>query len=106
MELNLDYSFVDTTIEQNFNAAGSNDLVGESLPDDTSRMHHVKWDANYYYSKAMSFSFSYQYYYLTEDNWALDGVTTDTIDKVLFTGEKAPNDSIHVVGMSVLYRLP
>lgn len=102
----LDYSFVDTTIEQNFNAAGSNDLAGESLPDDTSRMHHVKWDANYYYSKAMSFSFSYQYYYLIEDNWALDGVTTDTIDKVLFTGEKAPNDSIHVVGVSVLYRLP
>ena len=51
-------------------------------------------------------TFSYQFYSYEEDNWAIDGVTADTMDKVLFTGEKAPDDSIHVFGVSVLYQLP
>ena len=105
-DMELDYSFVDTNVEQNFTTFGASDLSGESLPDNETRLHHLKWDANYHFSDLISMTFSYQFYSYEEDNWALDGVSADTIDKVLFTGEKAPDDTIHVFGLSVLYQLP
>lgn len=105
-DMQLDYSFVDTRVEQDFQVNGADDLAGDSLPDAESRMHHVQWDGNYTVNDELSLKLSYQYYYFSEDNWAIDNVAADTMDKVLFTGEKAPDDSIHVVGLSVLYRLP
>lgn len=106
LDMVLDYSFVDTTIKQGFQTNGTANGNGSSLPDDSSQLHHLQWDANYYYSKRISLKMSYQYYYFNQDNWAIDNVNPDTMDTVLFTGEQSPDDSISVVGLSVIYQLP
>ncbi len=106
LDMTLDYSFVDTRVKQHFTTFGADDLSGQSLPDNKTHLHHLKWDANYHFTDILSVSLNYQFYYYEEDDWALDGVAADTVDKVLLTGEKAPDDTLHVIGLSVLYQLP
>ena len=52
----------------------------------------------------LSLRLDYQYYRYQDDDWALQGVAADTIDKVLTFGARNPNEKIHYVGVSAIYR--
>ena len=51
----------------------------------------------------LSLKLDYQYYRYSSDDWALQDVQADTIDRVLTFGARTPNEKIHYVGLSVLY---
>jgi hypothetical protein len=53
----------------------------------------------------MSFDAEYRYFSYERDDWALDGVGLDTIDKVVSLGEVNPDDDVSFLLLSVKYRL-
>jgi len=106
VDIEFDYNFVDTEGKQTFNTGGASDLAGTSLPAIESRLHHIKLGSTYYFQKDLSIKLNYQFYRLSEKNWAIDDMSADSVDKVVLTEERSANDNIHFVGLSVLYRIP
>jgi MtrB/PioB family decaheme-associated outer membrane protein len=104
MELNLDYSFVDTTSEQDYSTPAGSNLVLSDLPDVDTRLHHVEASGTWHMQENLSVQLDYQFYSYETDDWAWDNVQADTIGKVLSFGQQNPNEDIHYLGASVIYR--
>ena len=105
LEAEADYSYVDSSGEQAFAAFGGPGLDDTDLPNLETTQHNILLRATYQLRDRVSLKFDYRYYRYEEDNWAIDGVRFDTLDKVLWTGESSPDDDIHFFQASVLYRL-
>ena len=105
LDMELEYSFYDAEGETEFTTFGAPDLTGIPLPDNTSRQHHFRWLTRYHLREAWSLSFEYQFYRFKSEDWALDDVALDTIDKVLWTGQRSPNDVVHYFLVTAQYRL-
>ena len=52
----------------------------------------------------LALQLDYQYYRYRSDDWARQQVGAATVDKLLSFGEGNPNEQIHYVGASVIYR--
>ena len=104
LELELDYSFVDSNSEQHYQTYGATDLVASDLPAVETRLHHIEANGTWHLRDTLSLKLDYQYYRYKSDDWAWQDVQTDTLGKVLTFGERNPNEQIHYVGLSVIYR--
>ena len=104
LEMEADYSFVDTESDQEFRSYGAADVNPEDLPTVETTLHHFEASGTWHMRKDLSFKLDYQYYRYSSDDWALQGVQVDTIDKVLTFGARNPNEKIHYVGVSAIYR--
>ena len=104
IELEADYSFVDTQSDQKFRSYGAADVNPENLPTVETTMHHFVASGTWHMREDLSLKMDYQYYRYSSDDWALQGVQADTIDKVLTFGARNPNEQIHYVGVSAIYR--
>ena len=69
-----------------------------------TRLHHVAASGTWHMRKDLSLKLDYQYYRYSSDDWALQGVQANTIDRVLTFGARNPNEQIHYVGVSAIYR--
>ncbi len=103
LSLELDYSYVDTTAEQDLTTYSST-LSASDLPDVETTLHHLVAGGTWDMGENLSLRLDYQYYRYKSDDWARQGVQPATIGKVLTFGESNPNEQIHYVGASVLYR--
>ena len=103
LSLELDYSYVDTTAEQELTTYSSS-VAASDLPDVDTTLHHLVLGSTWDIRDNVSLRFDYQYYRFKSDDWARQGVRPDTIGKVLTFGERNPNEQIHYVGASVIYR--
>ena len=65
---------------------------------------HFVASGTWHMREDLSLKMDYQYYRYSSDDWALQGVQADTIDKVLTFGARNPNEQIHYVGVSAIYR--
>jgi hypothetical protein len=99
-----DYVYVNTDIEDTFNVYGASDLAGTDLPDLETRLHQLSLAVNYYWRPECTFRFGYEYYRYVSEDWALDGVVPDTMNKVLWLGEESPDDVVNVLSLSASYR--
>ncbi len=106
LDLDLDYSFADSQGEQHFTTYGASDLQGIALPDNSSRLHHLNAVTNWYVRRDVTLKFNYQYFRYRESTWANDGVTADTLAKVLGTGASDHNETVNFFGFSLLVYLP
>jgi long-subunit fatty acid transport protein len=79
-------------------------VVASDLPDVDTTLHHLVLGSTWDIRDNVSLRFDYQYYRFKSDDWARQGVRPDTIGKVLTFGERNPNEQIHYVGASVIYR--
>lgn len=104
LDISIDYTFVNSAIEDSFTVYGAPDLSGEDLPDVTSDLHHLKFTGSYHYSPKLSLKLNYEYYRFDNEDWALDGVEESTMDKVLSLGLTAPNEVINILSLSTMYR--
>ena len=104
LELNLDYNYVDTTGEQDYSTRPGGTVVASDLPDVDTRLHHVQASGIWHMQDNLSVQVDYQFYSYETDDWAWDNVQADTIGKVLTFGQDNPNEDIHYVGASVIYR--
>ena len=82
----------------------ASNLEAGDLPNVNTSLHHVQASGTWQMRKDLSFKLDYQYYRYSSDDWALQGVQANTIDKVLTFGAKNPNEQIHYVGVSAIYR--
>ena len=103
-DITVDYTFVNTNIEDSFKVYGALDLAGDDLPDITSDMHHLKFTGNYHFSSSFTLRFRYEYYRYISEDWALDDVSMSSMDKVLSLGMASPNEVINVISATALYR--
>jgi len=104
ISLELDYSFVTTNAEQTFSTNGASDLNPQDFPDNETTQHQLNAAGTWDMRENLSLRLDYQYFRFDWDDWALQDVATNTIDKVLTFGERNPNETIHYMGASVIYR--
>ncbi|MEZ5566917.1 MAG: MtrB/PioB family decaheme-associated outer membrane protein [Halioglobus sp.] len=104
LSLEMDYSLVSTTAEQDFSSGVAAGLAPSDLPEVDTRLHELDLSGLWQMRDNLAFRLSYRFYYYQSDDWALDGVAVDTIDKVLSFGAENPNEDIHYLGASVVYR--
>ena len=104
LELKLDYSFVDTRGEQDLTTQPGSSVPASDLPNVNTHLHHVQASGIWQMQDNLSLQLDYQYYNYTTDDWAWEGVQADTIARVLTFGQTNPNEDIHYVGASVIYR--
>ncbi|MGB1140304.1 MAG: MtrB/PioB family decaheme-associated outer membrane protein [Halioglobus sp.] len=104
IDIALDYYYVDTRAEQALNTRSGGSIAASDLPDVETRMHHLEATGTWHFRDNLSFELAYQYYTYESDDWAWDDVEPTTIDKVLTFGQDNPDEDIHYVGASVIYR--
>jgi MtrB/PioB family decaheme-associated outer membrane protein len=104
IELEADYSFVDTESDQDYRSYGAADVNPQDMPTVETTLHHVEASGTWHMREDLSFKLDYQYYRYSSDDWALQDVQADTIDNVLTFGARNPNEKIHYVGVSAIYR--
>ncbi len=105
LQLDFDYSFIDTRGENTFTTYGAPDLATEPLPEVKTRQHQFRFSGSYHLRDNLSLNLHYQYFRFQGDNWAIDDVAPDSINKVLSFGEESPDESVNYLGLSVSYRL-
>jgi MtrB/PioB family decaheme-associated outer membrane protein len=104
LSLELDYSYVDTTSEQDIGTGASVTPPATNLPDVDTRLHHLLARGTWQLRENLSLRLDYSYYDYDSNDWAWRDVRPDTIGKVLTFGERNPDEEIHYVGASVIYR--
>lgn len=104
LEMEWEYGFYDAEGRDALASGGAADVDTTPLPEATSREHRLRWVARYHLRENLSLEGEYQYYQLEADDWAIDGVGADTIDKVLATGRLSADDDIHYFRVSMSYR--
>jgi MtrB/PioB family decaheme-associated outer membrane protein len=104
LQLKLDYSYVDTCNEQKLTTQPGASVTASDLPDVNTKLHHLQASSIWQLRDELSLQFDYQFYSYKTDDWAWDNVQVDTIGKVLTFGQTNPNEDIHYVGASVIYR--
>jgi len=103
IEINFDYSYVDTQSDQNLGTSATSALEASDLPGVNTRLHHVQLAGIWHLQENLFLQLDYQYYDYKSDDWAWNGVQPDTIGKVLTFGQGNPNEQINYVGASVIY---
>jgi MtrB/PioB family decaheme-associated outer membrane protein len=83
-----------------------NDTSGlpTAFPDLRSTRRNVKLGLSYPFSESLSLGFDYFFEGFDSDNWALDGVSPDTIPNLLALGANARNYNANVFYFSVRYQ--
>jgi MtrB/PioB family decaheme-associated outer membrane protein len=104
VELQLDYSYVDTSAGQDLAGKGAADLDVADLPDVDTRLHQLGLEGQWHLRDSLSLVLDYRFYRYETDDWSWRQVGATTLDKVLGFGERNPNESIHYMGLSVIYR--
>jgi MtrB/PioB family decaheme-associated outer membrane protein len=74
------------------------------FPDNVTNLDSLKLYANYQIKEAMSLYLGYWYESYDSSNWALDGVTPDTIPNVLSLGIQSPSYDVSVVALALRYQ--
>lgn len=103
LEVLVDYNFVDTTSEQDYQVSPGSELTVSSLPDVDTLLHHLQASGTWQLRDDLALQLDYQFYSYKTDDWAWENLQADSIQKVLTFGQNNPNEDIHYVGVSVNY---
>ncbi len=74
------------------------------FPDNVTNLDSLKLYANYQIKDDMSLYLAYWYESYDSSNWALDGVTPDTIPNVLSLGIDSPSYDVSVIALALRYQ--
>jgi len=95
----------DYTVSQSHGAVTVDSAVtAPPFPDISSRLDSLKLYATYRLKDNMSLQGAYWYERLQSENWALDGVSPNTIPNVLAFGEQPPNYHVNVISLALRYK--
>ena len=96
---NIEYTYAESTGQISNNTGG----LESDFPNLETRFHQVKLGLDYPYSKSLSLKFGYLFQKYNADDWALDGVSPDTVPNLLSLGANPQNYSNQVVFIGVKY---
>lgn len=103
IDVALDYSFSKGTTEID-PAGGTSPATVVPFPDLETTIHSLNLRADYRVNRQTSVRLGYLYEYFSTDDFALDGVQEDTIDRILSLGNSSPDYNVHVIGLSLNYK--
>jgi len=101
-DLTLDYTHSDGETEIQFEGQS---VSSNPLPNLESTMDSLRLSLNYNASEKMDINLGIRYEQFETADWALDGVSPDTIPVVLTMGAKSYDYDVWVVGIGVRYRI-
>lgn len=102
-DLSAEYSYSNAVTATDI-AAGSDLQPVAPLPDVKSRLHHVSLSLDYHYKDSTTWRLRYIYENYHSSDYAVDNIGPATVPDVLAFGQDSPDYSIHVIGVSVVYR--
>lgn len=102
LDFNVQYTF--SLADTNYRIRGGTVLTFADLPELESRLHGMRVGADDHLDENMSLRLFYLFQTLSTRDFALDGVTKDTINQVLGLGESTFNYTAHVVGLWFVYQ--
>lgn len=74
------------------------------LPDVTTDLVGLDLRADYQWTRDLTLRLRYKYEDLLVEDYAYDGVAPDTLTYVLGLGNQSPDYSVHVIGISTVYK--
>jgi len=74
------------------------------FPDLVSKRDTIEFSSNYQYNEKLMLKFIYRYEKYDETNWAIDGVSNNTLDNVLTLGNQSPSYQIGSFALSAQYK--
>ena len=81
-----------------------NVLSKTPYPDLVSKRDTVEFYSNYQYNEKLLLKFIYRYEKYDETNWAIDGVSNNTLDNILTLGNQSPNYKVGSFALSGQYK--
>jgi len=96
---NLEYTFANSTGQITNQTNG----LESEFPDLKTRFQQVRLGLEYPYNKDLSLKFGYLFQKYSADDWALDGVSPDTVPNLLSLGAGPQAYSNHVFFVGVKY---
>ena len=101
----------DLTADYTFSTAIT-EIDPTDLPIDTAadfpgletRVHSFSLRGDYHYKDNVIMRLNYLFEYFSNDDWALDGIGQADIGRVIWTGQRSPDYTAHVIGLSVIYK--
>ena len=97
---NLEYTYAKSKGQIGNDTGG----LESDFPTLQTRFHQVKLGLDYPYNKALSLKFGYLFQKYNSNDWALDGVSPDTVTNLLSLGADSQNYSNNVFFIGVKYR--
>lgn len=104
LALQADYNYVDTEGEQDLADAGAADLSPEDFPAVETRLHHFEAAATWQVNARLALRLDYQYYDYDSNDWSLRNIGVTSLNNVLTLGAQNPDEEIHYLGASAVYR--
>jgi len=99
-DLQVNYTHAITREDDNIEAGGAEAV----FPENDSDLNSLLIKASYHVSAALSVRLHYVYSTYASNDWALDGVTFDTVPNLLTLGEQPYRFHVNLIGLSVIYR--
>lgn len=103
LKLQLDWVHAQARARQRVSTGTA--LTVEPLPTVSNRLDSIMLRASYRLSDPLSLHFRYWFERFRSDDWAFDGVGPDQLANIILPGETADNYRVHVVSLSLRYRL-
>jgi MtrB/PioB family decaheme-associated outer membrane protein len=100
LDLGLDYGYSFGRGEIDVQTRAAN----PGFPDLKSNLNSVKVFSRYRLSERLFLRLDYWYERYNSDDFFIDNVSPDTIATVLSAGQQSPDYSVHVAGVSMVYR--
>lgn len=97
LDLSFSRAFTEIDPQANFTAV-------VPFPDLETTIHSLDFRADYRLNKQSSVRLSYLYEHFRTEDFALDDVQEDTIDRILSLGNSSPDYNEHFIGLSLIYR--
>jgi opacity protein-like surface antigen len=74
------------------------------FPLDLAEVYNVSLHADWEFQEGLTLRVGYLWSQLHSSDWQLDGVDADTLNNVIASGRAAPNYSVHIPSLSVVYQ--
>ena len=102
LDFGFEYTYSRSVTDFAFDAGTA--LSFAPLADLKTRLHSLGMHAEYRYTDNMSIKLRYLFQKFDTVDFALDGIVVDTISTVIALGNTSPDYSVHVIGISTVYR--
>ena len=100
LDIGADYTKASSTGKVTVNSG----VPDPAFPDLTTDLDSIKIYANYRLSEMLHLKAAFWHERYDSTDWALDGVSPDTIPNLLSFGELSPSYSVNVVKLSMSYK--
>lgn len=100
-DLQAAYSRSTSAVNTNTVAGGA----GQAFPENQTTLQSLRLNATYRWTQECRIRFHYGHEKYASNDWALDGVLTDTVPNLLSVGAQPYRYAVNAFGLAVLYQL-